>query len=77
MVYKNSKFHLPLIKHAVAEQMIEYCLIILLNKDKDASDIINCIPQHTFCKFKSGFKYCLIDKYSHKCKIWITLRVNL
>ena len=34
------------IKHAFTEQMIQYCLINLRNKDKDASDIINCIQQH-------------------------------
>ena len=50
---QNLKFYLPLIYHAFAEQMIQYCLINLLNKDKDASNIINCIQQHTFCKFKS------------------------
>ena len=49
---RNPKFRLPPIKHAFAEQMIQYCLINLLNKVKDASDIINCIQQHTFCKFK-------------------------
>ena len=49
---RNPKFHLPNIKHSFAEQIIQYCLINLLNKDKDASDIINFIEQHTFCKFK-------------------------
>ena len=66
---RNPKFHLPPIKHAFAEQMIQYCLIKLLNNDIDASYIINCIHQHTFCKFKSGLKYGTIDKYSDKCEI--------
>ena len=66
---RNPKFHLPPIKHAFAEQMIQYCLIKLLNNDIDASHIVNCIHQHTFCKFKSGLKYGTIDKYSDKCEI--------
>ena len=66
---RNPKFHLPLIKHAFAEQMIQYSLIKLLNNDIDASHIINCINQHTFCKFKLGLKYGTIDKYSDKCEI--------
>ena len=61
---RNPKFDLPHIKHEFAEQMVQYCLIKLLNKDKDASNIINCIQQHTFFKFKSGLKYSIIDKYS-------------
>ena len=48
---RNPKFNLPPIKHAFAEQMIQYCLINQLNKDKSASDIINCIQQQTYCKF--------------------------
>ena len=51
--------------------MIQYHLINVLNKDKDASDIINCIQQHAFCKFKSGLKYGIIDSdkcdYSDQC----------
>ena len=31
---RNPKFHLPPIKHAFAKQMIQYCLINLLKKDK-------------------------------------------
>ena len=47
---RNPKFHLPPIKHAFVEQMIQYCLIKLLKNDRDASHIIiNCIHQHTFC----------------------------
>ena len=66
---RNPKFHLPPIKHAFAEQMIQYCLIKLLNNYINGSHIINCIHQDTVCKFKSGLKYGTIDKYSDKCKI--------
>ena len=43
---RNPKFRLLPIKHAFSEQTIHYCLINLLNSDKDASDIIDCIQQH-------------------------------
>ena len=66
---RNPKFQLPPIKHAFTEQVIQYCLIKLLNNDIDASHIINCIYQHTFCKFKSGLQYSTIDKYSVKFEI--------
>ena len=49
-----------------AEQMIQYCLNLFLNKDKDASDITNCMQQHSFCKLKSSLKYDMIDKYFNK-----------
>ena len=67
---RNLKFHLPPIKHAFAEQMIHYCLIKLLNNDIHASHIINCIHQHTFCKFKSTSILVNVT-------FWSVLRVNL
>ena len=70
MVYKILNFCCLILNMYFAEQMILYCLINLLNKDKDASDIINCIQQHTFCKFKSDLKYRIIDKYFDKCEFF-------
>ena len=34
---RNPKFHLSPIKHAFAEQRIQYCLITLFNNDVDDS----------------------------------------
>ena len=67
---RNPKLYLSLIKHGFAEQMVQYYLINLLNKDKDASDILSCIQQHPFCKFKSDLICDIIDKYSDKCDIF-------
>ena len=49
--------------------MIQYCLINLLNNDKDTPDIINCVQQNSYSKFKSGLKCGIIDKYSDKCEV--------
>ena len=40
---RNPKFHLPSIKHSFAEQQIQYCLIKLLNEDREAEEIIHNI----------------------------------
>ena len=37
----NPKFHLPAIKHDFAQQLIQHCLIKLLNKDEHISEIAN------------------------------------
>ena len=36
---RNPKFHLPVIKHDFAKQLIQYCLIKLLNEDENISKI--------------------------------------
>ena len=43
---RNPKFHIPLIRYVFAEQTVQYYLINLLNKNTDASDIIDYIQQH-------------------------------
>ena len=48
-----------------------------LNNDIDASHIINCIHQHTFCKFKSGLKMAQLTSILINVKFWSVLRVNL
>ena len=66
---RNPKFHLPLIKHSFAEQQVQYCLIKLLNEDREAEDIIHNIQNQNFCNFKSSLKYNIIASYSYKCVI--------
>ena len=34
---RNPKFHLPVIKHEFAKQLLQYCLIKLLNEDENIS----------------------------------------
>ena len=64
---RNSKFHLPLIKHEFAKQLLQYCLIKLLNEDKNASRIAYKVGEQPFCLFKSVIKYQIISSYNHTC----------
>ena len=52
-----------------AEQQVQYCLIKLLNEDREAEEIIHNIQNQNFCKFKSSLKYKIIASYSDKCVI--------
>ena len=54
---RNPKFHLPSIKHSFAEQQVQYCLIKLLNEDREAEEIIHNIQNQNFCNFESSLKY--------------------
>ena len=45
---RNPKFHLPVqIKYDFAKQLIQHCLIKLLNKDKNISEIANKVFDQT------------------------------
>ena len=50
---RSPKFHLPLIKHEFAKQLLQYCLIKLLNEDENASQIAYKVGEQPFCTFKS------------------------
>ena len=49
---RNPKFHLPLINHEFAKQLLQYCLIELLNEDENAFEIAYKISEQPFCLFK-------------------------
>ena len=49
---RNPKFHLPAIKHNFVKQLIQHCLIKLLNKGKNISEITNKVFDQIFCMFK-------------------------
>ena len=57
---QNPKFHLPLIKQEYAKQLLQYCLIKLLNEEENASQIAYKEGEQPFCTFKSVIKYKLI-----------------
>ena len=61
---RNPKFHLPAIKHDFAKQLIQHCLIKLLNKEKNIS---NKIFDQACCMFKSTLKNKVITSYNDKC----------
>ena len=64
---RNPKFHLPVIKHDFAKQLIQYCLIKLLNEDDNISKIADKVFEQTFCTFKSILKNKVITSYYDKC----------
>ena len=64
---RNPKFHLPLIKHEFAKQLLQYCLIKLLNEDENASQIAYKVGKQPFCTFKSVIKYTIISSYNNTC----------
>ena len=64
---RNQKFHLPLIKHEFAKQLLQYCLIKLLNEDENASQIAYKVGEQPFCTFKSVIKYKIISSYNNTC----------
>ena len=64
---RNPKFHLPAIKHDFAKQLIQYCLIKLLNEDENISKIADKVFEQTFCMFKSTLKNKVITSYYDKC----------
>ena len=64
---RNPKFHLPVIKHDFAKQLIQYCLIKLLNENDNISKIADKVFEQTFCTFKSILKNKVITSYYDKC----------
>ena len=54
---RNLKFHLPLIKHEFAKQLLPYCLIKLLNEDENALEIADNVGEQPFCTLKSVIEY--------------------
>ena len=53
---RNPKFYLPVIKHDFAKQLIQYCLITVLNEDDNISKIADNVFEQTFCMFKINIK---------------------
>ena len=64
---RNPKFHFPAIKHDFAKQLIQHCLVKLLNKDENISENANKVFDQTFCMFKSTLKNKVITSYNDKC----------
>ena len=69
---RNPKFHLPLIKHEFAKQLLQYCLIKLLNEDENASQIAYKVGEQPFCTSTfivqlSVIKYKIISSYNNTC----------
>ena len=67
---RNPKIHLPTIRHDFAKQIVQYCLIKLLNKDNEYTTLNKSkIYTQSFFTFKLNLKYQMIDSYSQICEI--------
>ena len=61
-------FHLPLIKHAFAEQRLDYELIKILNSNRSQT-VIHVLKAQSlfFYCFKTFVKFYIIDVYADGC----------
>ena len=66
---RKPKFHLPIIRHGFAEQLIQYSLIRTINNDVESVGIMDVVLTQSFCAFKSNIKQRIISTYSEKCVI--------
>ena len=62
---RNPQFHLPVIKHEFAKQLLQYSLIKLFNEDENASEIADKVGVQHFCTFKSVMKYKIISSHNN------------
>ena len=66
---RKPKFHLPIIRHGFAEQLIQYNLTRTINNDVESVGISDVVLTQSFCAFKSNMKHRIISTYSEKCVI--------
>ena len=66
---RKPKFHLPIIRHLFAEQLIQYNLIRIINDDIESVGIMDVVLTQSFCAFKSNIKHRIISTYSEKCVV--------
>ena len=66
---RKPKFHLPIIRHGFAEQLIQYNLVRTINNEVESVGIMDVVLTQSFCAFKSKIKHRIISPYSKKCVI--------
>ena len=59
---RRPSFHLPLIKHDFAEQLLSYQLTTMLNED-DSTRFSSKVFTHSFGGFSHYLKNAIIDRY--------------
>ena len=64
---RKHTFHLPVIWHAFAKQLIEYTLLELLNTEFGTLLISSKVHMHSFIRFKIYIKNKVIYSYSYIC----------
>jgi len=62
-------YHLPAIKHEFAEQLLEFCLINILNHEHGAILITSKVHTHSFFGYKLYLKQRIVDSYDDHCNI--------
>ena len=66
---RRSVFHLPLIRHKFAENLLRYCFIKQLNIEKCSVLITSKVHRRSFLGYKTYLKQKAIDLYSDNCTI--------
>ena len=64
---RKPTFHLPVIRHEFARQLIGYKLLKLLNTEHDTVLVSSTVHTHSFIGFKIYIKNKVIDSYSYIC----------
>ena len=65
---RRPSFHLPLIKHNFAEQLISYQLTTILNEN-GSTRFSSKVFTHSFSGFSSYLKNVIIDRYIMNCNV--------
>ena len=58
---RKPKFYLPIIRHGLAEQMIQYKLISTINDDVGSVGTMDVVLTQSFCAFKSNIKQSFLQ----------------
>ena len=66
---RSPVFHMPLIRHKFAENLLRYCLIMQLNMEKCSVLITSKVHTHSFLGYKTYLKQKAINLYSDHCTI--------
>ena len=64
---RKPTFHLPVIRHEFARQLIGYKLLELLNTEPGTLLVSSKVHTHSFIGFKIYIKNKVIDSYSYIC----------
>ena len=66
---RNPVFHLPAIKYKFAENLLQYCLIKLINEEYSFSMMSDKVEKTSFYSFNVFVKHRVHDTYKSTCEI--------
>ena len=66
---RNPVSHLPAIKHKLAENLLQYCLIKQINEEHCFSMMTDKVQRTSFYSFKVFLKHRVLDTYRSTCEI--------